>query len=215
MTTLFQPLDHALGTRSKVRILRVLLAREDGLSGREVARQADVSSRTALQALEDLGDLGLVHREISPAEHRFSVNRRHVLVTQGLEGLFATERRAVDEVFDRLKAECSRLTQETAARIRAAWLFGSAMRGEDRPASDLDLVVVTEGDGGTSELRAELADVREELAQEFGLDLSPVVLSVDRIREMDAKRASLARAVREDARRIFGSSVHEVLGGPA
>lgn len=215
MSTFFHPLDDALGTRSKVRVLRVLLTREGRISGREVARQADVSARSALQALEDLCDLGLVRREVSPAEHRFSINRRHVLVKHGLEGLFAAEGRAVDEVFDRLQAACSRLARETPTRIRAAWLFGSAMKGEDRPASDLDLLVVTDGEEGANDLRAELVEARDEFEQEYGLDLSPVVLSVHRMREMDAEGAPLARAVREDARRVFGSSVREVLGDPA
>lgn len=214
MGTFFHPLDDALGTRSKVRVLRVLVTREGGLSGREVARQADVTPRTALQALDDLCALGLVHREVSPAEHRFSINRRHTLVKNGIEGLYAAERRAVDHVFDRLQATCSRLAQETPARIRAAWLFGSAMKGEDRPTSDLDFLLVTESDDGTDDLRKELAETRDEFEEEFGLDLSPVVMTVDRIREMDAEGASLTRAVREDARRVFGSSVREVLGDP-
>jgi predicted nucleotidyltransferase/DNA-binding MarR family transcriptional regulator len=215
MSTFFHPLDDALGTRSKVRILRVLLGRDKGLSGRGVGRRANVSSQTAFRALEDLSDLGLVRREESPAEHRFSINRRHVLVKHGLEGLFAAEDRAVDAVFDRLQTICARLDQETPARIRAAWLFGSAMKGEDRPASDLDLLLVTDGEEGTNELRTELADAHGELEEEYGLDLSPVVLTRDRLREMDDDGAALARAVREDARRVFGSSLREVLGGPA
>lgn len=215
MSTFLQPLDDALGTRSKVRVLRVLLDRDGGLSGRAVGRQAGVSSRAALQALEDLCELGVVRRETSPAQHQFSINRRHVLVKNGLEGLFAAERRGVDRAFDRLQASCARLSQNSEVRIRAAWLFGSAIRGEDRPSSDLDLLLVTEGTAATNQLREELLEVREEFALEHGLALSPVVLTLDRLKEMDAEGASLARAVREDARRVFGSSVTEVLGGPS
>lgn len=215
MSTFLQPLDDALGTRSKVRILRVLLRREDELSGREVARQSGVSSHTAYRALEELADLGIVHRETSPAEHQFSINRRHILVKNGLEGLFSAERRAVDQAFDTLQTTCSRLSRETKADIRAAWLFGSAMRGEDRPSSDLDLLIVTDGSEGTNELREELVEIGDDFRNDFGLQLSPVVLTVERLREMDADEAPLTRSVRSDARRVFGSRVREVLDGEA
>ena len=212
MSRFFHPLDEALGTRSKVQILRVLMEQDAQISGREIARQAGTAPRTAQLALEDLCKLGLVDREESARAHRFSLNRQHALVKHGLEELFTAERRAVDDVFDRLQSICSRISRDRPGTIRSAWLFGSALRGEDTLESDLDLIILTDGMEEDEDLREELVDARREMAQEYGLDLSPVVMSVERLKEMDRAGATLAADLREDARRVFGSSVREVLG---
>lgn len=211
MSRLFHPLDEALGTRSKVRILRVLLEQENRLSGREVARQAGTAARTARLALEELCDLGLVDREESGREHLFLINRQHALIKHGLEELFTAERRTVDAIFDRLQSTCSQLSQARPDTIRAAWLFGSAMRGEDTLASDLDLLVLTDGLEGIDGLREEFVEVVRDMAREYGLELSPVIMPVERLKKMDGDGAALPEALREDARRVFGSSVREVL----
>lgn len=212
MGRLLQPLDEALGTRSKVRVLRLLLDQELELSGREVGRQAGIGDRTARLALDDLCELGLVHREVSPAEHRFSINRQHVLVKHGLEELFAAERRSVGQIFDRLRAACAEISRSRAADIRAVWVFGSAMRGEDTLASDLDVLVLVDRPDLTGAVREDLADAGRSLAESHGLDLSPVVLTTRRLREMDREGSSLTRSLRTDARRVLGDSVSEVLG---
>lgn len=211
MSRFFHPLDEALGTRSKVRVLRLLLGQEAELSGREVARQAGIADRTARLALEDLCQLGLVHRDVSPGQHHFGVNRQHVLVKHGLEELFATERRSVSEIFDRLRAACADISRERGTSIVSVWAFGSAMRGEDTVASDLDLLVLLDDPEGTQVVREELAAVREAFARTYGLDLSPVVLTVKRLREMDREGAELTASLRQDARRLLGDAVTDVL----
>jgi predicted nucleotidyltransferase len=211
MSRFFHPLDEALGTRSKVQVLRVLLEQEGQLSGREVARQAGVADRTARLALDDLERLGLVHRDVSPREHRLRINREHVLVKHGLEGLFTAERRSVADIFDRLRALCAEISLDRDADIRAAWVFGSAMRGEDTLTSDLDLLVLVDDTDGVDQVREELSVEGEAFSQRYGLDLSPVVLTVERLRQMESEGASLTTDLREDARRVFGEMVGEVL----
>lgn len=211
MSRFFHPLDEALGTRSKVRVLRVLLDQETKLSGREIGRQAGVADRTARLALNDLHQLGLVHRDVSPGEHRFGVNRQHVLIKHGLEVLFATERRSVRDVFDHLRTMCADISRQQDANVRSAWVFGSAMRGEDTLASDLDLLVLLDDMEDVSGVREELEAERESLTHTYGLDLSPVVLSAKRLREMDREASSLTVSLRKDARRVLGDTVNEVL----
>lgn len=214
MSTILQPLDEVLGARSKVRLLRELLRQERAVSGREAGRLAGLSPAGARNALQDLVALGVVEREGQGVEHLFRINRGHFLVRHGLEPLFSAEERAVDAVFDRLADLASDLVEETGVDILSAVVFGSVAREEDVPGSDLDLLLVVSSE--EEELvRQAIAERAPDLERTFGLALSPVVMTLDRLRELREEGASLAVAIEEEGRRVYGAYVDELIGGQA
>ena len=88
---LHAPLSVLLGTRAKVGLLRLLSADGEALSQRELARRADLTLRSAQQALNELYALGVVTRLAGGRDHLSLFNRSHVLA-QPLEALFTAER---------------------------------------------------------------------------------------------------------------------------
>jgi len=104
-----------------------------------------------------------------------------------------------DDLNDRLKKSV-RTLGELEAMLRealevpgviSAALFGSVVREEEKPLSDLDLFVVTDQKSRVEEI---IADLQKEVARRFGKALSPYCLSE---KEYEQKRGTpLVRGIR-------------------
>lgn len=209
MGILLQPLDEVLTSRSKVRLLRAMLSTEQPLSGREAARLARVGRVPAARSLDELVALGVLHRQRTTSQHLYTLNRQSYLVRQGLAPLYQTERERVERIFDSLRS----ILREAPGgeQVKGAWIFGSAARGQDTAESDLDVLVVVEDEPGGHEVHAHLAARAPELEQEFGLRLSPVVVTRERLRAMHADEHALVRDVLHEGRRITGVELERLL----
>lgn len=130
-------LDDLFATGSHVRVLRALdgLPEDLSVSGREIARRAGVSQPTAADVLRSLEGQGLlvIGRRLRAAFYR--LNPDHVLTP------------AVRQLFARESAVRSELETAVADRVyglrgvAAAYLFGSAARGDMRAQSDIDVAI--------------------------------------------------------------------------
>jgi predicted nucleotidyltransferase len=203
---LLNPLDDLLGTRTKVRLLRALVPLERPLSGREAARLAGVS-RIALKALEELAAAGILNQDEATAQHLFTFNRRHHLA-RVIEQLFDAERRFAATVFDRLGEAV-----EAAEAVESAMVFGSSARGEAGPGSDLDLLVVVRGQEAREGVHAALMELAPGFSSDFGVRLSPVVLTLEQFRQQGEENDPFIASVRRDARHVVGRTVQELMNG--
>jgi hypothetical protein len=115
-------------------VLAALLRLREPVTGRELAAQAGVPAATARRIIDDLAAAGLV--DLRPAGRALGVtlNRQHLAVPalEQLAGMRAL-------LIERLRASIA----EWALPAAAAWMFGSAARGDGDRHSDIDLVVVS------------------------------------------------------------------------
>ncbi|MDE2490116.1 MAG: hypothetical protein KGM24_04665, partial [Elusimicrobia bacterium] len=89
---LARPLDAALGTASRLSVLRALLdAGEEGRGGRETARRAGINHQSAALALKALAGLGVVERRAWGSKVRWRLDRRRWLVAEVLAPLLERE----------------------------------------------------------------------------------------------------------------------------
>lgn len=209
MGMLLQPLDAALSSQSKVRLLRALLPLEDGVSAREAARLARIPSAPALRALADLVALGVLLRTELPTQHLYRINRDNSLVPEGLVPLFQAERTRLSQVFVTLRDAFEvELINDT---LRTLAIFGSAALGADHPKSDLDVLAVTGEPQHVSGVHEKLVGLAPELERRFGLDLSPVVIAQHQFhRECSVDDSVMVSALHE-ARVIAGLSMERLL----
>ena len=131
------PLDDLFATGSHIRVLRALVELPDGMtvSGRDIARRAGVSQPTAAEVLHGLEDQGLLLVGRRPRAAYYRLNPEHVLAPL-LSEIFVRERQT--------RPDLERGIGDGLARLRdveAAYLFGSAARGDMRPNSDIDVAV--------------------------------------------------------------------------
>lgn len=173
------PLDDALATASHVRVLRKLLSAPLGLptSGREIARRAGLSHPTATKVLRDLEHQGLVRARRQVGAEGYTVNKKHVLV-QPIEHLFEAEDAIPGRITDWMRA-----LFEEHRDVKAAYLFGSAARGEMTRSSDIDIAVLAPG-ARADELEERLDSIVAELRERTGAPVQLIVAtsSPDRFR---------------------------------
>ncbi|MBI4393761.1 MAG: ArsR family transcriptional regulator [Euryarchaeota archaeon] len=126
-------LETAFGSPTRVRVLRYLAAQEGReRTLREVARALGVNPSTARVALFALLDLGLVDVRRLGRSDGYSL--RPATSSNLVRRLFGTEAELRKKVFEVLRA--------STIRGASVVVFGSAVRKEQGPDSDLDILVV-------------------------------------------------------------------------
>jgi predicted nucleotidyltransferase len=165
------PIDDLFQNRSHVRILRALHHLPEGLpaSGREVARRAGLTHPTALRALAALVDAGLVTAARSPAGDAYELNRNHFFADQ-IADLYRAEAGLKEELAAFLREELLARTH----KVEWATLFGSVVRGESAPTSDIDLAVSC-ARADANEVEKALNDLSDVTRRQFGNHVSPVI----------------------------------------
>jgi predicted nucleotidyltransferase len=134
---------------------------------RELVRHTGGAVGAVQRELEQLTAAGLVHRDVRGKQVYFQANQKAAIFPE-LQGLFAKTAGLVDILREAL--------MPLADRVHAAFVFGSAARGELHAASDIDLVVVGEASFGDVITAIQVAEKR------LGRDVNPTVYSVDEFR---------------------------------
>jgi len=84
-------LDHVLGHRTKLDILRVLYRNNSGISGREVGRCAYLSYQTAFMILTDFIRRGILKRNRKGNAYQYFLNEGHWFINEFLIPAFKKE----------------------------------------------------------------------------------------------------------------------------
>jgi predicted nucleotidyltransferase len=183
-----RPLDQVFVAASHVAVCRALLDTAEGMSGRQVARQAGINHQTCAVALGRLEDIGVIRRQGSGQVQLFRLNRENLVVRDLLVPLLTKER----EVFPRI---LRRVGELLAGRCAQAMIFGSVARGEEQPESDLDLLAVAESPRVQARTRQGGDQVRAALAAEWGLRVNTIVLTRQAIETRQRRNDPLVTAI--------------------
>ncbi len=210
MGIFYHPLDSALGTEAKVRILRILAQTRAPLSGREITSLGGIALLSGQRALRELVGLGLVAQEETRSQHLYTLNRNSELVQDAIEPLFAAEERRIGGVFEALRTVLPPGADGSPA-VEGAYLFGSAARGADTLASDFDLLAAVGRKDDVETVHQALSDASPSFFSRFGLRLSPVVMEISTLRRMHADGDPFPAAVVDEGRRILGPHLEELL----
>ena len=205
MSLLFRPLDLALSSSSKVRVLRALHHAAGAVSGREAAALAGVGVHPAQRALFELVALGIVRQENARSQHLYTLNRENELVRRALAPVFKAEEARVAEVFDALRKAVTRFESGARPRLKGLYLFGSAARGRDVAGSDLDVLAVVAAPRDVDTVHENLAEHAPEVYSRYGLRLSALVLDLEKLRAMHANGDALTKGLLAENRRITGT----------
>ncbi len=161
---------------------------------RELVRQTGGAVGAVQRELEQLTAAGLVRREVRGKQVYFQANQKAAIFPE-LQGLFAKTAGLVDILREAL--------MPLADRMHAAFVFGSAARGELHASSDIDLLVVGE---------ASFADVITAIQgaeKRLGRDVNPTVYSADEFRaKVGAKQHFLMTVLAEPKMFVLGSDTH-------
>lgn len=152
-------------------------------------------------ALADLEGLGLVEVERGSVEHRYRLNFKHYLVGRSLRALFEAERGMA-------KALAHDLRPLLEGLVLSAGLFGSFARGEAKPGSDIDLLVITETLKERERISALLSDKLQSLTERYGLPLQPVIY--ERRRLAGSGVQELLETAEQDWVQVSGADIKQI-----
>lgn len=186
-------------------VLAVLTRTDVALSGRRVASltRGPTSRRRVDVVLSELAHAGVVLVQEVPPAKLYRLNRQHVAAA-GIEALASMR----DTLRSRMRTE---LTSWQPAPV-AAWLFGSAARGEASADSDIDLLLVrpprTENDAWDGQVDA----LREAVLAWSGNELDVLSVGVAELHELRNRGERLIDELLSDAIVLAGSDVRRLVG---
>lgn len=198
-------LDDVLGTKARIRVLRVL-SRDQEITGRELARRAGISAAAAHAAARGLSSLGLVRVSAKGTGHLYSLNGSHYLLRKAGLGLLLCE----EGLYPR------RIASELTKGIRSSWiesvaLFGSIVRGEARAASDLDVLVLSRDSSKVPGIKEILLERHPAILDRFGVRPSPYVIGAAAFAAGYRKGDPLIRNIVKEGVVISGKPLSEAL----
>jgi len=192
-----KPLDDILSSPAKIAVLRAVLRVNTPLSGREIGRRAGVGHSPAYNALQALVASGVLSKQHHGRASTYTVRDPQATLVRGLRDLFDDEDRrarlAVSELADAIP------------ETRSIILFGSEARGEARPGSDTDLLIIV--DRTSEEAEGRVRDACLDLAEKHALALSWHVVDLDEAREWDATDDQFWRNVLRSGMWLHGDSL--------
>jgi len=164
---LHDPLDDIFGSKTKVRILRLLFRTRGLFSGREVSRLIGFSPTHTISNLRELEALGLVLEQHAGNTDLYQLDSQNSAVDGVLAPIFSWESGLFDELaqmfVDRLGSELVSLR-----------LFGSAARGDEEPSSDVDLLIVLTDGSDPERMEDLVAEVDLEAMRKLGCPVSTI-----------------------------------------
>lgn len=165
-----QPLDDILGSRIKVRILRILHRTRGQFTGREISRLVGYSPTHTISALRDLETEGLVLSQRAGKTDLFSLNEKSSAVRGVLDPVLRWEQNLYTEL-------ASVFEEQLGDELVDIRLFGSVARGEEQQDSDVDLLLIVRDnvDIESTEEKGALAAI--EAGIRFGLPVASFVVT--------------------------------------
>ena len=203
-----ESLGDILGSPSKVRVLRFLCRKGGEWSGRRLAAELSMNPVTAHRALRELREATLLDLRKTGGGFSYSLKDSHYLVRGLLRPLFEEEGRAFDHLAGLLR---EKIGKSLRPEVVSAALYGSVVRQEEKPASDIDLLVLVRSAGAKQRVQEALEGAWEALSAEFGNSLAVYVNTVSEARDKRHSRRPLLENILRDHHLIWGKPLEEVL----
>lgn len=183
---------------TRARVLDVLLSNRSALSGRAIARQADLSPTTTNGALGDLATHGIVKSQTKGRAHLWALQENNALVMQMQSFAKIQDKMAGQLVVDALGSEPV-----------SVMLFGSTARGKSGPNSDVDLLVIAKDHKQGQDFRRHAYKASSALRQKVGRPVEITVVERDSITKSEI--GDFIGQVSRDGRTLRGKKLTELV----
>lgn len=204
------PLDDILDSSVKTRILRFFCRKGGEWSGRRIAAEVGVNPVTAHRALKALHRETLLDLRKAGSHFLYSLRDGHYIVRRWFRPLFEEEAQVQDHLFRFLR---DGLSAKLRSQVVSAAVYGSVVRGEERPTSDIDLLILVESERAKREVHQVLERLWGAVGKEFGNPLALYVNTVREGRKKYRRRLPVFQNILRAHRVIWGKPLREVLHG--
>lgn len=204
------PLDTICDRPVNVRILRYFCRHGGEWNGRRVAAELGLDPVTTHAALRRLHEATVLEFRKMGNNFIYSLRQEHYLVRYLLRPLFQREHRAYAHLGDLIKRAVGRRWR---AEVVTVALYGSLARRQERPRSDLDLLVLVTNAAAKAGVERALDRWANRLYREFYNPASPYVNTVAEARRKVRQGLPLFRNILAHHDVLWGQPLKEVLRG--
>ncbi len=195
-------LAETIWPKARREIIGLLFTRpDDEWHLRDIARRIDLAPATVHREVVSLSDAGILNRRTVGNQVLYSANRSCPIFDE-LRGIAVKTTGLADVIRDALS--------DLSGRIEAAFIFGSFAAGEDRPDSDVDVMIV-------GELRlTDLVPQLRRLETGLGREVNPITMSAREFGRRAAENEHFVRRVLKEPKVfLFGDEddLERIAGG--
>ena len=209
---LTHPLDTLCDSAIKVRILRFLCRKGGEWNGRRVAAEVGLNVATTHRVLRQLREATVLDFRQVGNNFVYSLRDDHELVKHCLRPLFVQETQIAERLVALLREA---LGGRLRSRIVSAALYGSIARGEERPTSDIDLLVLVASEEGKADARKVLDHIGDTVLRAFGNPLAPYLNTVREAQRKARQGLPLFQEILKSHQLLMGQPLEDVLHGRA
>ena len=203
-----QPLNKILNNETKVKVLRFLYSNDIEWSGRRIAREIQISPATCHKALQELYSEGIVLLRNVGNTYLYQFNHDNYVAKELLHPLFKKEERLLKVISRLMRDEFSEKVKEKIVSIA---LFGSVEKEEDRPDSDIDLLVLVSRAKDKEKIEKAFDNLNEKTMRLFGKVVSPYIESVSGFRRKYRQGLPVVEEIVQSHKLISGKSLRKVI----
>jgi len=203
--TVEKKLDDILNTKSKVKIIRLFIARggEFMASGSDVAKLVGLTPPAAHASLKELYDNDILHRDIVGKQHIYRLNTSGRIVNEILKPAFQKEHSIKEDIRDFLVKKIK--DYKVTAAIKSLILYGSLARGETHHTSDCDIAVVVKNAQAKKKIEDLFIEkISTEFSKYFGISLDAYIKTSDEFLSRLKRRLSPVNSLMQSYVVIYG-----------
>jgi predicted nucleotidyltransferase len=200
-----KPLNEILGNQIRVEILRTLFKYPGEFTGRHIARLADLPQASVQRQLKVLVDNKILNGRRIGASKSFSLNTKSFFYPT-LKRLFNVESKlfsTLQELIDKAINNSPHLRDN----LIHASVYGSVVRGEETPQSDIDLFLLFKGAFDKRQIQQAFESVDQQIVTISGMQLHPYAVSISEFGNVNKK---LIEEVRDNSRTIYGRDLRDL-----
>lgn len=199
-------IESVFGQKSKVRLLKALYKARMPLSGRHLSKICKLNHRTCQLSLKSLEKEGVIKSRSAGKSLLFEINKNNFFVREALSKLFDAEDSLLENALNKiLKGKKKKLLFESLI------LFGSVVRGEETPDSDIDLAVILKNKSGRQKAINFFEDINHSFMDIFGNILSPYFITKKDFIRKFKKGLPLIQDIIGAGKVIFGKTPEEII----
>lgn len=205
---LTHPLDNILNNEAKVRALRILCDAHGELSGRQIAKTAKVTPKTAHVILQGFIKEGLLSMRVVGKTYLFRLNENKK-ISGLLKDLFAEEAALSGQLLEEIVKSLKHSSLKDV--ILSVVLFGSIYVKTEGPSSDIDLLVIVKTAEDKKKVEDFFFQIDESISSKWGNPIAPYVNSLLEFRSKAKKKEGVIQDILKSHQLIYGDRLEKLL----
>lgn len=192
-------LERVLGNKIAISLLRTMIRyRGKVFTIRRLAEESQVSPNETALTVHELEKFGIIKIQPVGRAYQLELNEKSYILNKIIEPIIEVEKNTLDELVQVLRRHL-----DTKKTISAA-VFGSAVKGEEKIDSDIDLLVISNDHNYTITL---VSNAIQEVFSIFHGGLSPIIFTEKEFKTK--QKGSLIKSIIDNHILICGKKIEK------